>query len=540
MDSHEEDGEIREARQSAPRSNDHDVDAEEDDFSMSSYDGDQGDSLDIKPPQAVVQRREKRDKRDKRDRHRHKGDRHKDRHRNREHRGHDERRREHRRHRERMEGDRREVREAREVRRHEKHRDRGGKHEKPFTDLRSKLEKRGKMLERDMERRRMREREEYYIDDRDYEHADYHREHISSRGAMGRGMMGGSDHQAYNHHRRDDLPLVQLSPRERAERDRRMERFLVADKQKELSQREAESRRQKREEERREEQQLVRHRGEGSSFKTIRSHSPIDFQPQKKRKHHHKEPYSASDNIDEVTILSEEEEGEYEEVVDDEDERKVSKDKRSDDDSKKKKRDGEHSKDKDGDDTDRTESRGSESSDTESDSERARSPTPPHRSQYQDSESTTTEESDDEKEDGEINNKKSKDTGDRLSVSGSGSQSARSGTVSPSQAANYDDSPRLSDHRSDRDEAEYLGDSPPQSPVELKERLPSYYPAIMGCRSVDEFECLNRIEEGTYGVVYRAREKATNQIVALKRLKMEKEKEGFPITSLREVNTLLK
>ena len=31
-----------------------------------------------------------------------------------------------------------------------------------------------------------------------------------------------------------------------------------------------------------------------------------------------------------------------------------------------------------------------------------------------------------------------------------------------------------------------------------------------------------------------------DQIVALKRLKMEKEKEGFPITSLREVNTLLK
>ncbi|RXG60493.1 Cyclin-dependent kinase 11B [Armadillidium vulgare] len=78
------------------------------------------------------------------------------------------------------------------------------------------------------------------------------------------------------------------------------------------------------------------------------------------------------------------------------------------------------------------------------------------------------------------------------------------------------------------------------SPPEIKEKLPPYYPAIMGCRSVDEFECLNRIEEGTYGVVYRAREKSTNDIVALKRLKMEKEKEGFPITSLREVNTLLK
>jgi cell division cycle 2-like protein len=37
----------------------------------------------------------------------------------------------------------------------------------------------------------------------------------------------------------------------------------------------------------------------------------------------------------------------------------------------------------------------------------------------------------------------------------------------------------------------------------------------------------------------RARDKRTNEIVALKKLKMEREKEGFPITSLREVNTLL-
>ncbi|VDK74777.1 unnamed protein product [Litomosoides sigmodontis] len=71
-------------------------------------------------------------------------------------------------------------------------------------------------------------------------------------------------------------------------------------------------------------------------------------------------------------------------------------------------------------------------------------------------------------------------------------------------------------------------------------RLPVYYPGISGCRNVAEFECLNRIEEGTFGVVYRAKEKKTDEIVALKRLKMEKEKEGFPITSLREINMLLK
>lgn len=67
-----------------------------------------------------------------------------------------------------------------------------------------------------------------------------------------------------------------------------------------------------------------------------------------------------------------------------------------------------------------------------------------------------------------------------------------------------------------------------------------YYPSMQGCRSVEEFKCLNRIEEGTYGVVYRAKCLETGEIVALKRLKMEKEKEGFPITSLREVNTLMK
>ena len=32
----------------------------------------------------------------------------------------------------------------------------------------------------------------------------------------------------------------------------------------------------------------------------------------------------------------------------------------------------------------------------------------------------------------------------------------------------------------------------------------------------------------------------SGEIVALKKLKMEKEREGFPITSLREINMLLK
>ncbi|KAM9299646.1 cyclin-dependent kinase 11B [Gastrophryne carolinensis] len=103
-----------------------------------------------------------------------------------------------------------------------------------------------------------------------------------------------------------------------------------------------------------------------------------------------------------------------------------------------------------------------------------------------------------------------------------------------------DDVRDTSPHSNAQTDGEYVPDSPVMSPVELKQELPKYLPALQGCRSVEEFQCLNRIEEGTYGVVYRAKDKKTDEIVALKRLKMEKEKEGFPITSLREINTILK
>ncbi|XP_044953269.1 cyclin-dependent kinase G-1-like [Hordeum vulgare subsp. vulgare] len=62
---------------------------------------------------------------------------------------------------------------------------------------------------------------------------------------------------------------------------------------------------------------------------------------------------------------------------------------------------------------------------------------------------------------------------------------------------------------------------------------------LQGCRGVDEFERLNTINEGTYGIVSRAKDKKTGEIVALKKVKMENEREGFPLTSLREINILL-
>ena len=58
------------------------------------------------------------------------------------------------------------------------------------------------------------------------------------------------------------------------------------------------------------------------------------------------------------------------------------------------------------------------------------------------------------------------------------------------------------------------------------------------CKHVAEFEKLNRIGEGTYGVVYRAKNLKTKEIVALKRMRLEREKEGFPICSVREITLL--
>lgn len=59
------------------------------------------------------------------------------------------------------------------------------------------------------------------------------------------------------------------------------------------------------------------------------------------------------------------------------------------------------------------------------------------------------------------------------------------------------------------------------------------------CRSVEIYEKLNRISEGTYGVVYRARNQETGRICALKKVKLDKERDGFPLTSVREINILL-
>eukprot|EP00349_Pseudokeronopsis_sp_Brazil_P009210 CAMPEP_0202971492 /NCGR_PEP_ID=MMETSP1396-20130829/27921_1 /ASSEMBLY_ACC=CAM_ASM_000872 /TAXON_ID= /ORGANISM="Pseudokeronopsis sp., Strain Brazil" /LENGTH=79 /DNA_ID=CAMNT_0049700943 /DNA_START=177 /DNA_END=416 /DNA_ORIENTATION=+ len=57
-------------------------------------------------------------------------------------------------------------------------------------------------------------------------------------------------------------------------------------------------------------------------------------------------------------------------------------------------------------------------------------------------------------------------------------------------------------------------------------------------RNIDCFKERVQIGEGTFGAVYKAKNCETGELVALKRIKMDNEKEGFPITAIREIKIL--
>ena len=55
---------------------------------------------------------------------------------------------------------------------------------------------------------------------------------------------------------------------------------------------------------------------------------------------------------------------------------------------------------------------------------------------------------------------------------------------------------------------------------------------------MENYQKLEKIGEGTYGVVYKARDINTNMTVALKKIRLEREDEGVPSTAIREISVL--
>ncbi len=55
---------------------------------------------------------------------------------------------------------------------------------------------------------------------------------------------------------------------------------------------------------------------------------------------------------------------------------------------------------------------------------------------------------------------------------------------------------------------------------------------------LDDFVKIEKIGEGTYGVVFKGRNKKTGEIVAMKKIRLESEEEGVPSTAIREISLL--
>lgn len=59
-----------------------------------------------------------------------------------------------------------------------------------------------------------------------------------------------------------------------------------------------------------------------------------------------------------------------------------------------------------------------------------------------------------------------------------------------------------------------------------------------GCSKIGEYDMMQKLGEGTFGEVHKARHRVTGKVFALKKILMHNEKDGFPITALREIKLL--
>uniref|UniRef100_A0A915EFM6 Protein kinase domain-containing protein n=1 Tax=Ditylenchus dipsaci TaxID=166011 RepID=A0A915EFM6_9BILA len=57
-------------------------------------------------------------------------------------------------------------------------------------------------------------------------------------------------------------------------------------------------------------------------------------------------------------------------------------------------------------------------------------------------------------------------------------------------------------------------------------------------RTLDDFVKIDKIGEGTYGIVYKGQDKRTGKFVAMKKIRLESEDEGVPSTAIREISML--
>jgi cyclin-dependent kinase len=55
---------------------------------------------------------------------------------------------------------------------------------------------------------------------------------------------------------------------------------------------------------------------------------------------------------------------------------------------------------------------------------------------------------------------------------------------------------------------------------------------------MERYQKMEKIGEGTYEVVYKAKDRVTGEIIALKKIRLEAEDEAIPSTAIREISLL--
>ncbi len=61
---------------------------------------------------------------------------------------------------------------------------------------------------------------------------------------------------------------------------------------------------------------------------------------------------------------------------------------------------------------------------------------------------------------------------------------------------------------------------------------------VQEASQLEKYERMEKLGEGTYGVVYKCKDLRSGEIVALKKIRLEKEDDGVPSTAIREISLL--
>ncbi|TFY60216.1 hypothetical protein EVJ58_g5294 [Rhodofomes roseus] len=74
--------------------------------------------------------------------------------------------------------------------------------------------------------------------------------------------------------------------------------------------------------------------------------------------------------------------------------------------------------------------------------------------------------------------------------------------------------------------------------VNIIDRTSSPEALSLSSLPMERYSKIEKVGEGTYGVVYKAKDVTTGQVVALKKIRLEAEDEGVPSTAIREISLL--